>query len=114
MVDAVNNFTINNTKYYESITVTASDAQGDITHNPETVIHTSKWNDTVTHTRNTNFEKKMSNWTIPVLPPAMNLGIYQGIAPIVLAPQTLLVPVTKEVVANASAAAHGIIGLRGK
>ena len=34
LVDAVNNFTINDIKYYESNTATASDAQGDLTCNP--------------------------------------------------------------------------------
>ena len=33
LVDAVNNFTINNAKYYESNTATARDTQGDLTHN---------------------------------------------------------------------------------
>ena len=42
----------------------------------------------------------MSNRTIPVISPAMNLGIDQGISPIVLAPQTLLKPTMKEVVAD--------------
>ena len=33
LVDAVNNFTINNAKYYESNTATTSDTQGDLTRN---------------------------------------------------------------------------------
>ena len=41
LVDAVNNLTINDAKYYESNTATASDEQGDLTSNPETVTHTS-------------------------------------------------------------------------
>ena len=41
LVDAVNNLTINDAKYYESNTATASDEQGNLTSNPETVTHTS-------------------------------------------------------------------------
>ena len=71
LIDAVNNFIINDTKYYLSNTVTMSDAQGDITSNPETVTRTS----------NGNFEQALlSNRTFPFFPPAMNLGIGQGIA----------------------------------
>ena len=47
LVDAVKNLTINDDKYYESNTSTASDTQGDLTCNPETV----------THTRNRKFEQ---------------------------------------------------------
>ena len=58
-------------------------------------------NEIVTHTSNRNFEQKLlSNWTIPVLLPEMKPGIDQGIVPIVLAPQTLLTPATKEVVVD--------------
>ena len=57
LVNAVENLTINTTNYYESNTATASDAQGVLTHNPETVTHTSNDNETVTHTRNGNFEQ---------------------------------------------------------
>ena len=44
LVDAVNNLTINDARYYESNTATASDTQGDLSRNPETVTHTSKGN----------------------------------------------------------------------
>ena len=82
LVDAVNNLTTKNTKYDESNTATASDAQGDLKYNPETVTNTSNKNTTVTHTSNSNFEQKLlSNQTIPVLPPEMNPGIDQWIAP---------------------------------
>ena len=58
-------------------------------------------NETVTHTSNSNFEHKLlSNRTIPVIPLAMNPNFDKGIAPIVLAPQTLLATKTKEVVAE--------------
>ena len=57
LVDAVKYSTINNAKYYESNTVTASDAQGDPTRNLETVTQTSNGNETVTHTSNRNFEQ---------------------------------------------------------
>ena len=55
MVDAVNNFKINDAEYYESNTATASDAQGDLTQNTERVTHTSNSNETVTYTGNRNF-----------------------------------------------------------
>ena len=59
LIDALNNLTINDAEYYKSNTATASDAQGDITHNPETV----------THTINGNLEQKiLSKRTIYVLP----------------------------------------------
>ena len=41
MEDALKDLIINNVEYYESNTVTSSDAQGDPTRNPETVTHTS-------------------------------------------------------------------------
>ena len=40
--------------------------------------------------------------TITALPPTTNPGIDQWIAPIILAPQTLLTPVTREVIADAA------------
>ena len=47
ILDEVKKLTINDTKYYESNTATASDAQGNLTQNKETFTHTS----------NRNFEK---------------------------------------------------------
>ena len=41
LVDAVNNLTIDDAKYYESNTANTSDTQGDLTRNPETVTYTS-------------------------------------------------------------------------
>ena len=46
--------------------------------------------------------KKLSNHTIPVVVLTMQLSIDQSIAPVVVAPQTLLTPATKEVVADAA------------
>ena len=47
------------------------------------------------------FEQKLlSNWTIPVVVLTINPSIDQRIAPIVLAPQTLLTTATNEVVAD--------------
>ena len=103
MVDAVKNFTINNAKYYESNTATSSDAQGDITNNPDTVTNTSNGNETVTRTGNNNFEQELlSDGTIPVVVMTMSPGSDQRIEQIVIAPQMLLIPATKEVVANAA------------
>ena len=58
LVDAVNNLTINDAKYYESNTATASDTQCNLTQNLETVTRTSKGNEKFTHTNNRNFEQK--------------------------------------------------------
>ena len=58
LVDAVNNLTINNAGYYESNTVTESDAQVDLTRNMETITCTSNSNETVTHASNGSFEQK--------------------------------------------------------
>ena len=44
----------------------------------------------------------LSNWTIPVVVPTMNLRIDKRIAPLVVAPQKLLTPATKEVVVDAA------------
>ena len=99
LVDAVKFLTINDAKYYESSTATASDTQVDLTRNPETVNHTIHGNETFNHTSNRNFEQKIfSNRTIPIFPPTMNPGTDQRIEPTILAPQTLLTPTTKEVV----------------
>ena len=54
LVYAIKNLTINDAKYYESNTETASDAQVGLTRNPETVTHTS------------NGTKLLSYRTIPV------------------------------------------------
>ena len=57
--------------------------------------------ETFTHTSNGDFEQKiLSKRIIPILPPAINPGIDQVIAPISLAPQTLLANATKEVLAD--------------
>ena len=93
LVDSVKNLKINDAKYYESNTAIASDAQGNPTRNEETV----------THTNNGNFGLKLlSYWTIPALPLPTNPLIDQGIAPIVLMPQTFLTSATKEVVVDAA------------
>ena len=85
--------TINDTKYYESNTATVGEAQSDLTRNPETV----------THTRNGDFEPKLLSFrTISVLSPLKNPGIDQGIEATILTPQPLLMPETKEIVADAA------------
>ena len=94
---------INDAEYYESNTATASDSQGDLTRNTEAVTHTRNGNESVTHTINGNYEQKLlSNRTIPVLSATMNPGIDKGIAPIIVALQMLLMPETKEVIADAA------------
>ena len=56
--EVVNNLAINDAEYYESNTATAIDAQGDFTCYPETVTNTINSNETGTHNRNGDFEKK--------------------------------------------------------
>ena len=98
LVDAVKKFTINDSKYYESNTTTASDSQGYIKRNPETFTRTSNGNKTVNHTSNSNFEQRLlRNCTIPFVVPMMSLRIDKSIAPIVKAPQILLTPAITEV-----------------
>ena len=98
LVDAVNNLTINDTKYYESNTATASDSQGDLARDLETVTHTSNKNETANHTSNGNFEQKiLSNLTIPVVVLTVKLKIEQMIAL-----EMLFTPVTEEVEADTS------------
>ena len=90
--------TINDTKYYESNTATASDSQGDVTRNLETVNHTSNGNEKANHISNGNFEQQiLSNRTIPVVVLMVKPKIEQMI---VL--HMLFTPVTKEVVADAA------------
>ena len=44
LADILEDLTINNVEYYKSDTSTVSVAQGDLTHNPDTVIHTRNGN----------------------------------------------------------------------
>ena len=44
LVDTVKNLTINDAEYYDSNTATASDAQGNLTIDPEIVTHASNKN----------------------------------------------------------------------
>ena len=101
--NALKDLTINDSKYYESDTATASDAQGDSTRNLKTVTHTSNGNEKVTSNgnekvtdpSNKNFEQKLlSNLTLPVVFLTINLRIDPRIVTIVVAPQMLLTPNT--------------------
>ena len=58
LVNTINNLTINDA-IYELNKVTASDAQGKITSNPDTVTHTSNRPCTVTHTNNGMLDEKL-------------------------------------------------------
>ena len=83
--------------------MTASDAQGDTTQNLKTVTQNSNRKDKGMNTSNRNLEQKiLSNRTLPVKVTKMKPRIDQRIAPILVAPQTLLTPVTKEVAADAA------------
>ena len=86
LTDASEDSTINNAKYYESKTATASYAQGNSTRDTETAPHTRNRNEKVTHTSNRSFKQKSLNKrTIPVVVPIMNPRTEQRIAPIVVA-----------------------------
>ena len=101
LLEAVNNLTINDAEYHESNTATASDAQGDLTHNPKTVTHTSNGKETFSDTSNGDCEQKiLSNRTLPIVVPTMNPRIDNKISPIGGASQTLLTLKTKEVAAD--------------
>ena len=54
LLDEVKNLTINNAKYYELNSATASDAQGDPRRNPKTITHTRNGKGKVTDTSNGN------------------------------------------------------------
>ena len=96
LADALKDLKINNAEYYESVTGTASDEQGDPTRDPKKVTHTSNSKGKVTDTNNGNYEQKlMSNWTLTVIVPTMNLKKNRRIVPIVTAPQMILAPETK-------------------
>ena len=93
IVATVKNLTINDSKYYESNTTTANGQQGNLTSNTKTVTRTS----------NRNIEIKLLGCrTIPVFPLLKTPGIDQGIVAIRLTPHMLLMPVTKEIVTDAS------------
>ena len=88
LVDAINNFTINDA-VYELNTATASDTQGDLPRNL----------DTVTHTSNVILDQNLLSFRtireVSVLPQPKNLMV--GVTP-----QTLLTPVVKEIFADAT------------
>ena len=103
LTDMLKDLAINDATYYELDTATASDAQDYPTHYPKTVTHTSNKNEKDTDNSNGGFEQKLlSNRTLFVVFPTIKPGIYQRIAPIIVAPQTLSMPATKEVLADAA------------
>ena len=56
--DVLKYFTINEVKYSVSNSATASDAQGNFTHDPKTGTNTINWKEKVTNTRNGKLEQK--------------------------------------------------------
>ena len=86
LVNAISNFTINDAGY-ELNTATASDAQGDITSDP----------DTFTQTSNVILDQNLLSCRtigeVSILSPPTN----PSIVTIILSPQTLLMPVVKEI-----------------
>ena len=103
LADTLNDLTINESKYYASNSVTASDAQGNLTRDPKKVTDTRNGKEKVTDTSNGNFEQELlSNWILPFVVPKMNSRIDNMISPIGGAPQTLSTPATKEVITDAA------------
>ena len=87
---------INDAISYELDTATANDAQYDTSRDLKTVTHSSNENEKVTDTINGNSEQKLlSNRTLLVVTMMMNPRIDLQIAPIEVAPHTLLTPATK-------------------
>ena len=86
LVDAINNLTINNTGY-ELNTATASDAQGDLTSDPDIVTHTSNV------ILDQNILSCQTYGEVSVLPPPTNPTI-------ILTPQILLTTAVKEIFAG--------------
>ena len=102
LADKLKDLTINDAQYYVSNSATANDAKGDPASDPKTVTHTSDGKGKVMDTINGNSQQKiLSNRTLPVVVPTMNLRIDNRIVPIVGDFQTLFTPATKEVVADA-------------
>ena len=91
-VDEINNLIIMDSRY-ELNKVTKSDTQVDLNSNPDTVTYTRNGPDTVTHASNGILDEiLLSCGTIGklyALPPPIN--------PIVLEPQTLMVPAEKQI-----------------
>ena len=58
LVDTINKLTINDAGY-DLNKVTASDTQGDLARNPDTVTHTSDGPDTFTHTSSGILDQKL-------------------------------------------------------
>ena len=103
IADALKYLTTNNAGYYASNSATASDTQGNLTRNTNTVNHTSNEKEKFMETRNGDFEQNiLSNRTLPVVVPTMYPVIDYRIVHIVGASQTLSTPATKEVIVDAS------------
>ena len=97
LVDAINNLTINDARY-ELNKATASDAQGNLTSDPDPVSHTSNGPDIVMRTTNRILGAKILRCrTIGEVPVQTLLE-----NPILLAPQTLMTPVAKKIFADAT------------
>ena len=98
LADALKYLTINNTRYYVSNSVTASDVQGDLTRDPKTVTHTINGKEKVTDTSNGNFEQTLlSNLNLPIVVLTTNPRIDDRIAPIGGASQMISMPAKKEI-----------------
>ena len=101
MEDALKGLAINDAAYYESNSATVSDAQGDPTRDLETVTHISNGNEKATGSSKGSSEQNiLNNRTLPIVAPTMSPRVDPRIVLIVAAPQTLLTPEMKEVVAD--------------
>ena len=99
--DRLKDLTINDATCYVSKSATTSDTQGDLTCDTNTVTHTSNVKEKIVDTSNRNFEQQLlSNRTLPLFVPMMNLRIDNRIALIGGVSQTLSTDGTKEVVAD--------------
>ena len=97
LVDAINNLIINST-VYELNKAPLSDSQGNLTSDPDTVTHTSNGPDTVNHTSKGILDKQLLS--------CRNIGKVSASPPpekpILLAPQTLMTPAVRKILADAT------------
>ena len=102
MAEILNDLTINGNICYVSNSANGNDEKGDTERYPKTVTHNSDRNGKVTDTRNGIFQQKsLSNRTLLVVVSKMDPRIDYRIETIGGASHTLLLPETKEFIADA-------------
>ena len=100
--DVLKYLTINGAKYYESNSGTVSGSQGDPTRKSKTVTHTRNGKEKNKDTSNRNIDFFLSKQTLSVVVLTLKPGIEPKIVPINVAPQIVLTPETKKVIADTS------------